>query len=121
MTIIFQLRMTLLDCRCDNQDAENFFRKYKDQVTRGGLKSMGPVLAETKKLLEFQSAQERPGNDLAFNFKPLVDRKLWLKMHALHPKTMLLAHTMQGGASQSRVGALSQEGMVITFPLLHGN
>ena len=39
-------------------------------------------------------------------------------MGKLHPKTMALAFTMQGKAAQSRVGALSQDRMVITFPLL---
>jgi len=79
---------------------------------------MGSVLAETRKLIEFQSAHERPGNELQFNFEPEVSKKLWTKMHKLHPKTMALAFTMQGKPAQSRVGAaLSQEGMVITFPL----
>ena len=54
--------------RADNQVAENFSRSTKKQVTRGGLKSMGSVLAETRKLLEFHSAHERPGNELHFNF-----------------------------------------------------
>ena len=79
---------------------------------------MGSVLAETRKLLEFHSAHERPGNEVHFNFEPEVGKKLWGKVHKLHPKTMDLAFTMQGKAAQSRVGALSQDGMVITFPLL---
>ena len=78
---------------------------------------MGSVLAETRKLLEFHSAHERPGNELHFNFEPEVGKKLWGKVHKLHLKTMDLAFTMQGKAAQSRVGALSQDGMVITFPL----
>ena len=70
-----------------------------------------------KKLLEFHSAHERPGNELEFKFQPAVDRALWKAANELHPKTMLLAHTLQGKAAQSRVGALSQEGITIIFPL----
>ena len=91
----------------DNQVAENFFNKYKEQVTREGLKSMGSVLAETRKLLEFHSAHERPGKELHFNFEPEVGKKLWgnLKVHKLHPKTMALAVSVQGKAAQSQVGS----------------
>ena len=103
--------------RSDNQVAENFFKKYKDQVEKGGLRSIGSVLAETKKLLEFHSAHERPGNELEFKFQPAVDKALWKEVHRLHPKTMALAHSLQGKPAQSRVGALSQEGIVTTFPL----
>ena len=42
-----------LDKPTGNQVAKNFFKKYKKQVTRGGLKSMGSVLAETRKFLQF--------------------------------------------------------------------
>ena len=86
-------------------------------MTKAGLKSIGSVLGETKKLLEFHSAHERPGNELQFHYEPNVDGTLWKEMHKLHPRTMELAHSMQGKTAQSRVGALSQEGKVITFPL----
>ena len=82
---------------------------------------MGSVLAETRKLLEFHSAHELPGNELHFNFEPEPEvdpgKKLGGKVQKLHPKTMALAFSMQGKAAQSRVGALSKDGMVITFPL----
>ena len=60
-----------------------------------GLKSVGSVLGETKKLLEFHSAHERPGNELEFKFQPAVDRALWKKVHSLHPKTMALAYSFK--------------------------
>ena len=81
------------------------------------MRSIGSVLAETKKLLEFHSVHERPGNELEFNFQPAVDKALWKQVYSLHPKTMALAHSLQGKAAQSRVGARSQEGIVTTFPL----
>ena len=48
------MQSTLHCYRVDNQVAENFFKKYKKQVTRGGLKSMGSVLAEKRKFLQFR-------------------------------------------------------------------
>ena len=63
------------------------------------------MLSETKKLLEFHSAHDRPGNELEFKFQPAVDKALWKEVHRLHPETMALAHSLQGKLAQSSVGA----------------
>ena len=56
----------------DNQVAENFFKKYKEQVTRGGLKSMGSVLAETRKFLQFPDCTVPP-DDVVTRFLDVCD------------------------------------------------
>ena len=81
------------------------------------MRSIDYVLAETKKLLEFDLAHERPGNELEFKFQPPMDEALWKEVHRLYPKTMVLANSMQGKPAQSRVGALSHEDIVTIFPL----
>ena len=50
--------------RVDNQVAEKFFKKYKKQVTKGRLKSMGSVLAETRKFLQFHDCTVPPDDDV---------------------------------------------------------
>ena len=61
--------------RADNQVAENFFKKYKKQVTRGRLKSMGSVLAETRKFLQFPDCTVPP-DDVVTRFLDVCDAAL---------------------------------------------
>ena len=75
--------------RSDNQVAENFFKKVKDQATKGGLRSIGSVLAEKKKLLEFHSAHEQPSNELEFKFQPAVGKVLSLVIGRMYTGSTL--------------------------------
>ena len=56
--------------RADNQEQRTF--SYKEQVTRGGPKSMGSVLAETRKFLQFPDCTVPP-DDVVSRFLDVCD------------------------------------------------